>query len=366
MILNTEKMSLWENLKQAQNPIVLYGMGDGADKVLHMCKQEGIAIQGVFASPGFSRSTLFHGFRVESLEEMEKRFPNMIVLLCFGTARPEVLEYIHFVAGRHKLYAPDVPLYGEEVFDTRYLEENMRDIQKAYNLFSDEISQQTFRCLLDFKLSGKPEYITACAQPRSELFKCLLNLKDKEIFVDCGAYRGDTVEEFLHYTSGVYSKIYAIEPDQKNFAKLIDNTISLERIEHLCKGVWEKPGTMPFQQRSGRSAALGMEGTGTPVDSMDNILAGQPATYIKYDVEGAEKQAILGSAKTIQQYRPSLLISIYHRSGDFFQLPLLLYKLCPNYNFYLRQAPHLPAWDTNLVAIPKEREDLTWKSRQAG
>ena len=39
------------------------------------------------------------------------------------------------------------------------------------------------------------------------------------------------------------------------------------------------------------------------------------------DVEGAEKEAILGSLETIEKHRPALMISLYHRSEDIFSLP---------------------------------------------
>lgn len=44
---------LWNYLAKAAKPIFLYGMGDGADKVLSVLSSRGIAVQGVFASDEF-------------------------------------------------------------------------------------------------------------------------------------------------------------------------------------------------------------------------------------------------------------------------------------------------------------------------
>ena len=62
-------------------------------------------------------------------------------------------------------------------------------------------------------------------------------------------------------------------------------------------------------------------------------------------------QAIAGAAQTIRQHRPKLNIAAYHKNEDFFQLPLLVHTLCPDYRLYLRHHPYVPAWDTNLYAV---------------
>ena len=86
--------------------------------------------------------------------------------------------------------------------------------------------------------------------------------------------------------------------------------------------------------------------------SLDKSLC-RDVDYIKYDVEGSEREAILGSQKTISEHTPALLVSLYHRSEDLFDLPLLLHELCPDYKLYLRRMRYIPAWDINLYAIKK-------------
>lgn len=40
-----------------------------------------------------------------------------------------------------------------------------------------------------------------------------------DIFIDCGAYTGDTAIQFAHFNPS-YEKIYAFEPDRNNFSAL--------------------------------------------------------------------------------------------------------------------------------------------------
>ena len=86
--------------------------------------------------------------------------------------------------------------------------------------------------------------------------------------------------------------------------------------------------------------------------TLDSIFA-DGVDYIKYDVEGAEKEALEGSASVIRKYRPDLLISLYHRTEDLHALILQLHGICPDYKLYVRRYPYIPAWDLNLYATVK-------------
>ena len=75
--------------------------------------------------------------------------------------------------------------------------------------------------------------------------------------------------------------------------------------------------------------------------------------FIKYDVEGAEHAALCGTRETLKRTRPTLKIACYHRSEDLFDLPLLLRELAPDHQLHLQRQRSLPAWDLDIIAIPK-------------
>ena len=93
-----------------------------------------------------------------------------------------------------------------------------------------------------------------------------------------------------------------------------------------------------------------VEVSATAIDSLTN----EAVDYIKYDVEGAEKEALMGSCRIISEYRPALLVSAYHRSEDIFELPLLISSLEPSYKLYLRRQRYVPAWDLNILAVKED------------
>ena len=83
---------------------------------------------------------------------------------------------------------------------------------------------------------------------------------------------------------------------------------------------------------------------------IDSIACGR-VDYIKYDVEGAEREAIMGSLGTIDRDEPSLLVSLYHRSRDIFELINYFGDNYPSYNLHLCRLKCLPAWEINLIAV---------------
>lgn len=127
--------------------------------------------------------------------------------------------------------------------------------------------------------------------------------------------------------------------------------ISRADVRSCQAGAWNEDTVKCFTDQAGRQSRVAGQGKETQMRALDSVLSGRPCTYLKMDVEGAEREAIAGAEKTIRQYAPKLNIAAYHRSEDFFQLPLLIHALQPRLPAYLRHHPYVPAWDTNLYAI---------------
>lgn len=351
--------SIWKKLGREPRPIVLYGMGDGALKVLRQCRRFGIPVSGIFASDEFVRGQTFEGFKVHTLKEAEAQWGDFVILLCFGSDLPALMERILALSRRHTLYAPDVPLFGDSLFTEEFLQEHENELESAYRLLADEHSRLVFRSVVNFKLSGKISYLVQCESERGEIFCSLLPLTSRERYLDLGAYDGDTIREFLSWTKDRADLILALEPDPKNFRKLkkLQKAPESGQFSLLNAGIWQRDGVLPFDNRAGRSSALDSAGRlKVPVYSIDTLRRRYGGfTYIKMDVEGAERQALLGGRETLLLDRPKLLFSGYHRTEDLFSLPLTLHALAPDYRIWLRHHPYIPAWEVNFCAAVPER-----------
>lgn len=188
----------------------------------------------------------------------------------------------------------------------------------------------------------------------SEVYLNLIKPTKQDSYIDLGAYNGDTISELLVYCDGEIKNIVAFEPDAKNFKRL-NRRIETENIKNITAynlGAWNKEQILHFQGKGGRNSKLCDNGIiEVKANSVDNILAGNMASIIKLDVEGAELEALEGCKDTIAKYAPRLLVSAYHKNEDLFALPLLIKKLNPNYKIYLRHHPYIPSWETNYYCV---------------
>ena len=341
---------MWNYLKNAEKPVAIYGMGNGAEKIIDTLNDYGVSPVGVFASDDFVRGQTFRGFTVKKYSELLQEYPDMKVLVAFGTYRDEVIENIKKIAKTSEVLAPDVAVYGGGLFTKDYYKKHKYKLEKVYNLLADEQSKKVFENCIKFRISGKIDYLFDCETDAIEANKNILKLKEDEIYCDIGAYNGDTIDEFLKFSGG-FKKIFALEPDKKNFKKLSKKYGEKENVFLFNCAANDFSGEIGFNTNGGRHSVASDKGDRINAKKLDDILNGEKATYIKYDVEGMEEQAILGAKKTIQNFKPKMLVSAYHRTEDYFKLPLLVSEIRDDYKIYMRHYKYIPAWDTQFYFV---------------
>lgn len=351
--MNIPNSDIYTYLKETDKPIIIYGMGNGADKIIAQLEHCGVDVSGIAASDDFVRGQSFHDFIVKKISDFEREYEDFIIITAFGTALPEVMDNIFSLAERHTVLAADVPVYGDNIWTEEFCSENIDDIEKAYGLLADEKSRCIYKNIIKYKLSGRLDYLKKSYSSKDEVFSDILRLGQNESYLDLGAYRGDTIDEFLSYTKGKYSYITALEPDRKNFAKLKAHISDMKNIRIFRMGIWSEDRDMRFEESLGRGSNVGQgRGNDLAVTSIDTLYAVRGVSYIKMDVEGSERQAIIGGINTIKRDKPKLNIAAYHRSEDIFSIPLLINSIEPCYKLYMRQHPYIPAWDLNVYAVP--------------
>ena len=361
---------LWEYLQESEKTVVLYGMGNGADKILAVCAERNICVSGVFASDGFARGNLFHGMPVRTWSDVKAEYgaENVIVLLSFGSSRPEVLENILRIRAEAELYAPDVPAFGDTLFTRAFYEAHKSDFEAARALLSDDESQRIFDNVLSYKLTGDISYLLDAENDEDAIFETIIHPSKIRASADLGAYNGDTVRQLLAKGEGNIETIWAMEPDARNYKKLASYAENEERahVTPVNAGAWNEETTLFFDKSGNRNASFEKNRSQTLADRpakvsevkampLDKVLNGARVDYIKYDVEGSEREALDGSLETLKQHAPTLLVSLYHRSEDLFALPLHIKAIAPHYQgFYLRRLRGIPAWDINLYVTSEK------------
>ena len=350
---------LWDEIRETDLPVTVYGMGNGADKLfLRLGENSNEKIKEVFASDGFVRGHSFRGYKVKTLSDVKSEYSDFLILLSFASNRSEVIEMIKKIDSESNMRIPDMPVAGEEYFDKEFYNANYESIKKAYDSLSDEESKNVFSSIVSYKLSGRAELLFDTLSDTSDMYKIIGN--DVKIAVDAGAYNGDTVREMQTYLNKI-ERIYAIEPDKRNFKKLsryVSENGLEDSVVPVNAGAWSENSEGIFNSSANRNSSISStvsyesRSDTVPLVSIDS-LTDEKIDYIKYDVEGAELEALRGSFKTIEAHRPKLLVSAYHRSEDIFSLVNYIKEKHPFYSLYMRRTECFPAWEIAIIAIPE-------------
>lgn len=349
------EISSWDYIMEMNKtiglPVVMYGMGNGADRIIKRLERNGVSVNEFIASDNFVRGQSFHGKRVKRLDEIESEYSSFLVVIAFGTQRDDVIDNINRIAMKHKVIVPTVPVFGENIFDDDFISKHEEEILKVLEFFDEEKSISVFKNIVKFNYSGKLEYLFAAESDKSEVYNNILCPGENERFLDLGAYRGDTVDEFLNFTGGNYKSITALEPDTKTFRKLTEHCAALKNFTAINAAAWSDNRELFFDKKGGRMSAVAKTGEKINAISVDSLNDKIGFSYIKADVEGCEYNAIIGAEKTLRRSKPKLNFALYHRSEDIFSLPLLIKDIQPEYKFFIRHHPYIPAWDTNLYCV---------------
>lgn len=182
-----------------------------------------------------------------------------------------------------------------------------------------------------------------------EVIKTLRN----KVFLDCGAYSGDSA---LMFEKEYYpSRIYSFEPVTENYEYLLE-TIKLNNLEKVVpvqKGIGEENCIVNFSSL-GMSSCIAEEGNEKmELITIDEFVSEHDLSIglIKVDVEGFEFEALKGAKKTIEKFKPVLLISIYHHPEELFGTKKFIQEMVPDYKFMIKQlADFRPLAEIHFIA----------------
>jgi FkbM family methyltransferase len=225
-------------------------------------------------------------------------------------------------------------------------------IKLTYDLLADDVSKKCLLDILSFRLGLNTNYASFNHSENQYFNQLTLPLlKDRQVlYVDCGAYNGDTLSEISKEVD--ISAAWLFEPDAKNFSDLVSN-IKKMQINASCIpcGVSDKYEILAFNGR-GEGSAISESGSQRIFTvALDQIFPVNKIDFLKLDIEGAEASAIRGSKELIQRSRPVIALSLYHLPRDPWELPAILKEVCQDYLYFIRQH-RFNTFDSVLYGIP--------------
>ena len=350
-------------------PLVLFGAGNLGRKTLAGLRAGGIEpIAFTDNNPGLWGKEV-EGVRVLPPEEASDRFGDTAVFVvtiwrgegndrmrerCSQLRRLGCARVVTFLPLFWKYPEIFLPHYAVDL-PFRVLDAKER-IEEAFGLLSDDASRTEFVGEVRWRLLGDFDYLGEPVSNEIYFPEDLHSLSADEVFVDCGAFDGDTIRRFLARLPDFRGRIKALEPDPANFGKLARYVESLpyelrQRIDIFPWAVSSRRETLRFNATGTEAASLGSGSTQVQGVALDELLEDCRPTYIKMDTEGAEPEAIRGAFRTIATHRPAMAICVYHRQDHLWEIPLLIDSCAGGYRFHLRPQL-LEGWDLVCYAIP--------------
>ena len=251
-------------------------------------------------------------------------------------------------------YPLPINLQGSsQEINIEYIEKYQEKFEETFELLEDDLSRQTIAAYLKLKVSENPAYNWEVYCP-SPYFNELTESFSHGIFVDCGAYCGDTIERFVNWSHGDYQKILAIEADPDNFDRLKNfiNDKDYKNIELLNCGVWSEKGSITFNKQIERTRASKEGNLIIPTDMLNNIIGEQSVDLIKIEIQGSELQALKGAISIMKNQIPCLTMMIFHKAEDLITIPQFIKEIQPKYKIYLRKHTRIRDNGLTLYAVP--------------
>lgn len=133
MIEKIHEKNVWDSLKRTKLPIIIYGMGNGADMIIEKFQSIGVGFADIFASDEFVRGHSFHGKRVLKYSEVSEKYDNFVIVMAFAVHDKKMLAKVKDLSKKHTLYFPDVPVVGDGIFQENTSKNTTKILTKLFH-----------------------------------------------------------------------------------------------------------------------------------------------------------------------------------------------------------------------------------------
>lgn len=261
-------------LRVEGNDVILYGAGYCGHETLALMEAQGIPVRSV--CDDFRAGETLDGYKIIRLDEARPA-ENTIIFITSGynrkmKARLEVLGLLPYYR------EIDFGRYDGEKENAAYFHAHEAELQRAWGLLADDRSREVLEKLVNYRISRDLSYLDGLEEP-NQYFppkdEIPLLRGEEDVFLDLGAYDGDSLRGFIQYAGGKYRKIIAVEASRKNYEKLVKNTADTPRVECVNIGIYREKAQLRFEVSDAKNSFASDKGTNVlNVDSVDNLFAG--------------------------------------------------------------------------------------------
>jgi FkbM family methyltransferase len=349
--MNIEKR--WDELKEhihknrppyhfPDQPMVVYCAGDRGKYAYFTLRDLGYKVIGFIDDNLSKHGTVFHGLPVFS----PKRIPlgaYVVVAVQTVEAQTKIKKTLNFF---------ESATIGEFIYPPV-----LHRLDAVYHMLADDWSRDVFYHVLRAHYEQDSAYFKIVQEDKQ--YWCMDFQKHQQknhVFIDAGAYTGDTMMEFAEATNGQFEKIISFEPTPALYLQVLTRKLDvakkfdlpMDKIDVEFGGLGEFSGALHLCMKDSDPNGAGnsfynlaeRKGEEVPLYSLDDYLQGRSVTFIKADIEGFELEMLKGAKEAIKTHKPDLAICVYHKMTDLWLIPQYLHELVPEYKIYLRHHHH--------------------------
>lgn len=365
-----ERTAFGRALAEANGRIVLFGAGNLGRKALGCLRSVGVEPLAFSDNSQALWGSHTDGVRILSPADAAAEFGSsamfMVTIWSLGHTFRETHAKLKSLGCRSVLpsatlrwkFAGELlPDYCQDLPHKLY--EQAAEVRAAAQLWADDESRREYLSQIRWRALGDMGALSLPDKEESYFLDSLFQLQDGEVFVDGGAYIGDTAMQVIRRNRR-FEKIIAIEADPTTFPRLREWITTAgadvgERVVPHLIALSSGRGQLRFKATGTEGACLAPDGDMVvECIPLDELVADSAPTFIKMDIEGAEYDALLGSSSTIQKHEPVVAACVYHLQNDLWRIPLLLRKFNPGYRMFLRHHDG-DGWQTVCYAVPPHR-----------
>lgn len=344
-----KRLEVLQRLQGYEIPVVIYGTGRFAREVAEFLQENDVQIK-CFVDKNiywYEGKTVSIAGRTYPCQNVDIRFSvpgDYVVIYGFIDATEFEESKELFVGYKDFVYIDGCRWHW---MSDDFLQVNKNRLEDLYDLLQDEESRHVMKAYLYARYTGDIWPLGGLRQTCSYDWE-LLDIGKDDVFLDGGAYVGDTILELIKYQGG---DILAFEPDKQNLIRLLENCSVdiLARLHVYPYALWSKDTVLYFNETGTVGSAVSDKGdVEIKALALDAHECFGNVSVIKMDVEGGELEALYGMCNLIKKNKPRLAICIYHKIEDILEIPSFLANF--GYKFYLRQHA-FSAEETVLYAI---------------
>lgn len=363
--VNFSILTPYKNILNGMNQVYIFGCKQLGKKVFDSFAATEIEVLGFIDNDICIQGGKYCGRKIYALEEISQ--PTLAVIIIASTTHEYEINYQLTSAGFTNVVGyPILSVFDPIHFSPELVYKNMQAdiIENAehylslYGNLADQESRKTLNGIINYRLTLNPYFLKEISQENKqpEYFDTdIVKMSKEEVFVDGGGYDGDTVLNFLQVTNNQYKKIYFFEPDKELFLKAKDRLSEFHNIVFLEAAIYSHSDALGFKTSGGLDGLIDDSGDiKVKTFALDECIK-EKITFIKLDVEGAEKAALIGAKQHVKYDSPILALSGYHNPQDIWQLPELIISLNQYYKIYLRHYANT-SYETIIYAIPYKEE----------